>query len=165
VAATSSERGNLPRFLELRGATIATLKKLLRDSWSGPPPDRMVIHIGTNELGRNKFRDIREELELLWGVFLPSLSEKTEFLWSDILPRAGYPNTTRDKLAVMDRIRKDLNAYGRRLCRWNGGRSIRHPVFGLDRPDLYRGDGLHLADTGCHHLVDDVYRGLAQPRP
>jgi hypothetical protein len=48
--------GNLPdvRFLGFRGANIQRLKGLLLEAWKHhwPKPQVVVVHVGTNDLGR-----------------------------------------------------------------------------------------------------------------
>lgn len=157
------------RFFGSRGATPETLKLFLMSVWPrhGRPPRTVVIHVGTNNLGNLPARSQRAALESLWE-FIPCLSDnpsQTEIIWSDILPKSGVNragDVTLQQLQTLDRVRRDVNRFARRMSIRNGGRFIDHPSFSLAVPHLYRADGIHLSPTGCEMFVHDIF---TRPRP
>lgn len=152
------------------GATPETLKLFLMSIWphhGGRPPRTVIIHVGANNIGSLSAFAQRQQLESLWE-FLPCLSAypHTEFIWSDILPKLGARQAgdlTPDTLRKLDRVRRDVNRFARRLSVRLGGRYIAHPSFSLATPWLYRHDGTHLAEAGCQLFAQDVAIGPQHP--
>jgi lysophospholipase L1-like esterase len=147
-----------------RGATISTLKPLLLSLWptGGPPPPTVVIHAGCNDLSNSAAVEQRAQIQALWA-FLGDLSPETEFIWSDILPKAGRycaGDTLPGELQRMERVRKDTNRFARRMSMRRGGRFIPHPLI-TNSNELYRPDGIHLSPAGQEIFVGDLLRGPA----
>lgn len=156
-------RSTWPRleFIGGRGATPRSIKLLLAKGWPQPSPRYAIVHVGTNNIGQLPAYCQRQELESLFE-FLPCLSDTTEFIWSDILPKASLGQAgdlSPQRKHLIDKIRKDLNRFGRRLCRRQGGRFIKHPAINLWDTQLFRPDGIHLSAAGCELLVQDWLRG------
>jgi len=148
-----------------RSATPQSLKLLLARSWPQQrPPKYVVVHVGSNNLGRLSALRQREDIASLWE-FLPCLSDTTEFIWSDILPRASLRrpgDLSLDQLRNLDRVRREVNRYGRRLAVRAGGRFVKHMRIPLPFKHLFRSDGVHLSEAGQGLFVRDF---LAGPTP
>lgn len=149
-------------FIGGRGATPRSLKMLLATVWPKHyQPTHVVVHVGTNNLGRLPCRSQREELESLWE-FLPCLSETTEFIWSDMLPKSSLRHAgdlTAQQIRGMERARRDINRFARRLSVRTGGRFIKHPDIKLSDKHLFRPDGIHLSAAGLELLIRDFCNG------
>jgi len=149
-------------FIGGRGATPQSLKLMLARSWPKQhAPRHVVVHVGSNNLGRLSALCQREEIASLWE-FLPCLSETTEFIWSDILPRASLNYTgdlTPERLRKVDLVRQEVNRFGRRLALRQGGRFIKHPSIQLKHSQLFRPDGIHLSEAGQACLIGDLLVG------
>jgi len=156
-------RSTWPRleFLAGRGATPRSLKLLLAKGWpKRQPPRHAVVHIGSNNVGRLSALRQREEIASLWE-FLPCLSETTEFIWSDILPRSCLQQPgdwPPEQLRRVDLVRQQVNRFARRLCLRQRGRFIKHPSLQVC-DQLFRPDGIHLSDAGQECFVLDLLRG------
>lgn len=148
-----------------RGATPESLRLFLSSVWPRhePRPRTIIIHVGTNNLGNLPARGQRAALESLWE-FISCLSDdpQTEFIWSDILPKTGVRrpgDVTPQQLKTLDRVRRDVNRFARRLATRQGGRFITHPSFSLETPHLLRADGIHLSTAGFESFVHDLLIG------
>jgi len=151
-----------------RGATVESLKPYLMSVWPPrhhQPPRTVIIHVGTNNLGgRHTARELREQLESLWDL-LPCLSRRTTFLWSDILPKSGLCHAGDipvSQVLSLDKVRRDVNRFARRLSVRGGGAFISHPNFTLPMSHLLRSDGIHLSERGCQLFVRDLLSGPAE---
>jgi len=148
-------------FICERGATPRTLKLLLARVWPKRSPRFAVVHVGSNNLGNLSAHNQRQELQSLWE-FLPCVSEETEFIFSDILPKAGLRHVgdlTPHQSRKVDVVRRETNRFARRLSIRHGGRFIKHPSIQLSCEWLFRPDGIHLTDKGCQLLIQDWLKG------
>lgn len=143
----------------VRGANISSTKASLMAAWTSQAvkPAAIVIHVGTNDLGQLTCIKLREQLADLWTL-LSCMLPTTRLIWSDIIPKAGL-RTAGDVGALdcqrIDRMRRDTNRFARRLCTRHGGRFVTHPEITLEKAHLYRADGLHLSNAGCHRFMRD----------
>jgi hypothetical protein len=143
-----------------RGGNIASTKAALMRAWTSQPekPAAIIIHVGTNDIGRLSCLTLRDQIADLW-TFMSCLSKGIKPTWSDMLPKAGLRqagDVSDTDCMRIDRIRRDTNRFTRRLCTRAGGRFITHPSITLDNKHLYRDDGLHLSNAGCCRFMQDL---------
>ena len=124
----------------------------------GAYPEAIVIHVGSNDLGLMTKSDL-----LSWcrRIILSTrnLLPWTVIMWSAVLPRVAYPQA--NSQAAIDKVRKEMNRFVRLLFRGpNACVFIAHPYIRWDSKVMFREDGVHLSDTGCSHLLDDMYWAL-----
>lgn len=137
-------------FIGTRGANIQQIKRTLMTAWMArsADPDVVILHIGSNDLGQIACREFRDQLESLWD-FVQCLSMRCEWVWSDILPRTNIRNMRPDGFGALEKVRKQINRFARRLCARHGGRFLKHPEFSAsDWTGLFISDGIHLSDGG-----------------
>jgi lysophospholipase L1-like esterase len=151
------------KFHGSRGADVARCKALLLNLWSGSSqrPDVVVVHIGSNNIGNTSAKQLRDELDGLW-TFIGCLSEseKTIFIWSDILPRAAMCT-----VPSLDAVRRGINRYSRRVAIRAQGDFITHTGINANNGALFRMDGLHLSELGQQVFVGGILNGLRQSCP
>ena len=111
-----------------------------------PCPRAIVIHVGSNDIGsvpcHNLRRVIRRDLFAIHNLFPTAV-----VIVSALLPRLNW-----DRSFILDdkveKKRKLLNSFMKRLVSGMGGNFITHEEITADTPGLYRGDGVHLSDVG-----------------
>ncbi|XP_059499497.1 uncharacterized protein LOC132207556 [Stegostoma tigrinum] len=107
----------------------------------GEQPE-IVLHIGTNDIARNRFEDIKSDFrELGWKL----QSRTNRVVFSGLLP------VPRDS-EVRNRERAQLNTWLRSWCRREGFRYVDNWDAFWGRWDLYKKDGLHLNWKGTNVL-------------
>ncbi|XP_030832758.1 uncharacterized protein LOC115920633 [Strongylocentrotus purpuratus] len=104
------------------GLTLHEFPRALQDLLRyNPAPTIMIIHVGSNDLGRYGAKQCRQALD-------DALTTARELLpgchisFSSIIPRLfyyGYGRTVHSQSAI-DKVRKSLNKYGRRKIRHGG---------------------------------------------
>lgn len=159
--ATTAMAARVSCFAE-RGGTIASTKASLMKAWTShqEPPAAIIIHVGTNDMGRSSCLALREQLADLW-TFISCMSNEIKPIWSDMLPKAGLRHAgdlNPEDCQRIDRIRKDTNRFVRRLSTRYGGSFVTHPAITLDKTHLFRDDGLHLSNAGCHRFMGDFHQ-------
>jgi len=148
-------------FHGFRGADVEHFKALMLKRWCMSPrrPDVVVVHIGTNNLGKTPAARLRDELDGLWTL-LGCMSEQTVFLWSDILPRRDLCSPH-----PLDAIRKGTNRFGRRIASRAQGDFVSHPGINVADEVLFRRDGLHLSDRGQYIFIREILVAVRQSWP
>ena len=117
----------------------------------------MLIHMGTNDLGETSLLQLKKALHDAVDA-AKRLFPGCKLVWSEVLPRVNY--ATALSQPRVDEARKRLNRQARGVMGRCGGHVISHPDFSSEKRDLYRGDGVHLSDTGNKLLVDSFREGL-----
>ena len=119
-------------------------------------PSHIVVHVGTNDVGRAK----KHELFCLLDNTLGRLHEvfpNARIIWSDIMPRRTYSGFDKHEQLKIDRTLLALNNHARYICRIIGGRALNH----LDiRHELSWRDGIHLSEAGNNIFLHSLIHGL-----
>lgn len=137
----------------LPGAKVADITRNL-DSLlerTGKEPV-VVVHVGTNDVGKAKQSVLEAKFRLL-GRRLKSRTSKVAF--SEVLPVPRAGPTRQAEL-------RSLNAWMRRWCREEGFRFVRNWRTFWDKPNLFRGDGLHLNHDGTRLLALNIKKAAEQ---
>ncbi|CAG2204727.1 unnamed protein product [Mytilus edulis] len=123
-----------------------------------PPPQILIIHLGSNDLGLIKEKELIEQIRLdimRLHVLLPNLS----LVWSEILPRR-YWHLAKNQVAI-NSTRKRVNAAVQYIQEeLNHGLVICHPNIKAQDRDLFRLDGVHLSDVGNDVFLNNVQGAL-----
>ena len=124
-------------------------------------PDTMIIHLGGNDLTSTPLKalisTIKDDLTRI-NLLMPA----TRLIWSDITARIRYRNARSN--AKVDKARKSLNATVRPHILKMRGLTIRHPSITWATVALFRGDGVHLTDSGNAILLQDWRSILFGPK-
>ena len=78
---------------------------------------------------------------------LHSLLPNVKLLTSAMLPRLSWPAFF--PLDKVEKKRKHLNRFLRRITNFLGGDFITHDEINAETPGFYFRDGIHLSDVGC----------------
>lgn len=137
------------------GLTLHEFPRALQDLLRyNPAPTIMIIHVGSNDLGRYGAKQCRQALD-------DALTTARELLpgchiyFSSIIPRLfyyGYGRTVHSQSAI-DKVRKSLNKYGRRKIRRMHNASFIMHNFIAQEHQYFNRDGIHLSDSGCDILI------------
>ena len=123
-----------------------------------PPPDVLLIHLGSNDLVRipmeRIFTRVISDLQRLTSL-LPST---TKLVWSDILQRRSWWGAVDDR--AMERKRRRYNRFGGKGAVDRGGCHIKHGEITVNDPNLFRDDGVHLSDIGNDIFLNSLQGGL-----
>ncbi|CAC5412216.1 unnamed protein product [Mytilus coruscus] len=124
-----------------------------------PPPQILIIHLGSNDLGLIKGKELIEQIRLdimRLHVLLPNLS----LVWTEILPRR-YWHLAENQVAI-NSTRKRVNAAVRNIFKeeLNHGLVICHPNIKAQERDLFRHDGVHVSDVGNDVFLNNFQGAL-----
>lgn len=129
------------------------LYDLVPHSASGAPPDVIIIHLGGNDLtirsGKSLIIQITADLTTLQEHF-PS----ARLIWSNIIQRKTWRACCDSR--KIDRSRWGVNREVSRTMRNGLGAVIEHPQFRMERPDLYRSDGVHLSEVDLNIFLNGL---------
>ena len=136
-------------WLGRRGLRLPGVSEVIRshlNTTNATHPVCILIHAGTNDIGRMKKQKLREMEETLSRVRV--LSPRSIVIWSEILPRRSYRGFSRQGQPRIERIRLAMNKWARAVCHRSGGTSsvVGHASVRHDRESLYRNDGIHLSE-------------------
>lgn len=131
-----------------------TLQSRLKEC---PPPDIMIIHLGSNDLTSTKSKELIVNIECSL-LRLKALLPSTLLFWSDILPRCYWHGARFPK--KIEKARKRVNSAVSSKFIMEGGGHIRHPSISVKEVSLFRHDGVHLSDHGNSVFVNDIQGGL-----
>ena len=127
-----------------------------------PPPKVLIIHVGCNDIASvrcNVMRNaIRNDILELSNLF-PS----TNLILSAMLPRRNWSRSDMP-LDKIERKRKLLNRFMRRLVSYLGGIFIAHEDIKADTPGFYFADGIHLSDIGNDLFLLSIKEALEKIR-
>uniref|UniRef100_A0A8C3F4Q9 SGNH hydrolase-type esterase domain-containing protein n=1 Tax=Chrysemys picta bellii TaxID=8478 RepID=A0A8C3F4Q9_CHRPI len=137
----------------LPGAKVADLSRHLdRLMCSAGEEPVVVVHVGTNDIGKGR-RDVLEAKFRLLGKRLKSRTSMVAF--SEMLP---VPHTGPGRQAEL----QCLNVWMRRWCREEGFTFIRNWGNFWNGGSLYRKDGLHLNQSGTRLLALNIKKVVEQ---
>jgi lysophospholipase L1-like esterase len=122
-----------------------------------PPPDYLVVHLGSNDLGIVSAIELFDSIKcslLRCKVLAPNLT----IIWSDILPRLYWHNAK--DASKIEAVRKNLNRKVKQFLKQEGGLVIRYPSITFAHKDLFRYDGTHLNDLGNSVFLNSLQGGL-----
>ena len=129
----------------LPGARVQDISSGLQRNleWEGKNPV-VVVHVGTNDIGRTGTKVLRREYEKL-GAKLKSRTKKV--IISGLLPepRANWHRVNKIK---------EVNTWLKDWCGRNGFEFMGHWHQYWGRGDLFRRDGLHLNSAGTRVLAN-----------
>ncbi|XP_075039264.1 uncharacterized protein LOC142099582 isoform X2 [Mixophyes fleayi] len=154
-----NHEGTVIRWLGRRGLNwpdlVPWLGRLIRQHG---PPNILVVHAGGNDLGKGKSLEliiaIREDLRRIHEAWPHIIIG-----WSALIPRLAWRTTIPlKKMTVM--VRK-LNSTIRKIVRSMGGLVINHPGLGVESPQLFRSDGVHLTEEGMGFFIDSICGGVS----
>ncbi|XP_069832586.1 uncharacterized protein [Dendropsophus ebraccatus] len=120
-------------------------------------PDILVLHVGGNDFGVRRSRDIIRDIKLdllrLW-VMAP----ETLVVWSDVVAWRTWRFAR--SVEWINRARAKLNKEVGRFVRRNGGIVVRHRDLEGASPELMDSDGVHLNDVGMDLWMLGLHGGL-----
>ena len=118
-------------------------------------PAILVIHAGTNDIGRCEKRLLRR---VVTGAIqqIQEYLPHTRLVWSEIIPRQKYKGFGEEDQPRVETVRLAMNKWAHAECRRLGGVSVAHPCFRYNEEQLYWTDGVHLSETGGGVLLEDL---------
>lgn len=167
MAATQPGGRNLNLSARVKWQTIRGLQwheldphilKLLKNS---PPPDFLVIHLGSNDLTTEGLtsKKLIKEIEctfLRYNALMPD----TTLVWSAILPRLYWHGAPLNSGKKIEKKRTTINRKVRSIVLDLGGAVISHRNILAKFTQLYRHDGTHLSRTGNELYLKNLEGGL-----
>ena len=109
-------------------------------------PKAIMLHVGGNDLGMCKSvvlsHLMREDILFIFRTF-----PRVRLIVSGLVPRLNWPRSAWEAPAL-ERVRKQLNGFIRRLVQHDGGIFLPHSDISVDTPGFYYKDGVHLSDVG-----------------
>ena len=119
------------------------------------PPDMIIIHLGSNDLGKWPAKQCRQAIERAMALS-KSILHTAHLTWSAILPRLFYYGYERYTSQVaIDNIRKSLNKFAKRKVLKLLNASFVSHNFDTHEHKYFVRDGIHLSDTGSDILIED----------
>ena len=147
-----------------RGLKWDALDKLIdQELKHSPPPDMLLIHLGSNDLTAKDntavkfFREIQCSL-YRYNVLLPS----TKLIWSSLLPRLFWWGAPPGCGGKIDKKRKKVNKAVKKCIFELQGAYINHDLnISVAHPNLFRQDGTHLSHVGNLAYLNNIQGGLS----
>lgn len=130
------------------------VEKKLADS---PPPNYMVIHLGSNDLTNLKTKDLICNIECSI-LRLRTLYPQIKLIWSDILQRCYWHGALSQ--VNVEGTRKRINRAAKSIMLKENGCIIRHNSITVKEISLFRHDGVHLTNSGNAIFINDVQGGV-----
>jgi len=153
----AERRLGLPIKIEWKGkggAGVCAFHDLLAGlSKGGPPPQLLIIHLGTNDLVTKDEYALRQIIAVMLrdcAMMYPN----TWLVWSDILPRVFYIGA-RSQPAI-ERKRRTVNRWARSQCAAVQAFCMHHPQFVWSQTSLFSYDGVHLSPMGNQLFVANL---------
>ena len=143
------------------GACLNDLPDLLQNM-HGPPPSIIIVHLGTNDLGKVFFFSMRQRV-VIFMQFCKSMYPNALLLWSEILPRAFYFGANPQE--GMERQRRAVNRWARSRCGRMGAVNLSHKQFLWTNFSLFRRDGVHLSPEGNTIFRNNLLTAIWQFSP
>lgn len=120
------------------------------------PPPFLVLHVGGNDIGKDKIGYLRNRLKTVLRIIAKQLPQTT-LVWSQILPRYSYRYS--DDNDAMEKCRYRLNNSIAKFVIGSGGKYIRHTNL-FHKRSLFATDGVHLTSTGNNIFLKNLQNGL-----
>ena len=125
-----------------------------------PTPKAIVLHLGSNDIGTDKSivlrHAMRQDIISLFETF-----PDTTLILSALLPRIVWDKTC-TPVVKLEKTRKQLNRFLRRLVVHDGGIFVNHEDITVDTPGLFFRDGVHLSDVGNDLFLLNVTDALEE---
>ena len=122
------------------------------------PPHYILLHIGGNDIGVTKLREIMTEASSLLHYIRMRLPN-VRIIWSQILPRTSWRSS--DNVKAMNDTRIRLNSYIAKLVLTQySGYYIKHPTLTENMDTMLWDDGVHLNKTGNDVFLNSLQAGL-----
>ncbi|CAG2258146.1 unnamed protein product [Mytilus edulis] len=120
------------------------------------PPKFLVVHVGANDLGNIKTKDLREKL-IQAMTFISKDLPDTKIVWSQMLPRLKWRYSNDSK--AMEKCRYRVNNAVANFILESGGYYIRYPDISRTE-NMYKSDGVHLSVIGNNIFLNSIQGGL-----
>jgi len=118
-------------------------------------PTVLVVHIGGNDIGLEKTKDLCDQLKRLFD-WINLLMPDTVLIWSQILPRFKWRYTNNN--VAMERSRNIVNtSVASYMTKTKNGCYIRSPEIKANETFLEK-DGVHLAPMGNNIFFEYLAR-------
>ena len=112
------------------------------------PPKFLVVHVGANDLGNIKTKDLREKL-IQAMTFISKDLPDTKIVWSQMLPRLKWRYSNDSK--ATEKFRYRVNNAVANYILVPGGYYIRYPDISRTE-NMYKFDGVHLSVIGNNNF-------------
>ncbi|XP_041464259.1 uncharacterized protein LOC121415177 isoform X2 [Lytechinus variegatus] len=124
-----------------------------------PIPTSIIIHVGSNDLGRYSAKECRQAVDNALNS-TRALLPWCHICFSSILPRLYYYAQGRNitSQAAIDNVRKSVNKYAKRRIRRMHNASFINHMFNCHEHWYFNRDGIHLSDEGSDILINDFKR-------
>ena len=120
-----------------------------------PPPSMIIIHLGSNHLGRYEAKRCRLAVDDGLAI-IQNLLPHSYISWSAILPRMLYYGYERYTSQVaIDNVWKNMNKFAKRRILRIPQASFMSHKFDTHEHKFYCRDGIHLSDAGSDVLIGD----------
>jgi len=120
------------------------------------PPKYLLLHVGGNDLGHTRIKDLKGEMIVL-ADFINKNMPKTTLIWSGILPR-NWDTANKG----LEAARKRINTLGAKISKGTGGFYIKHTnLIPFDFAN-YQSDGVHLTEDGEQKFIMNIQFALSQ---
>ena len=130
------------------------------------PPSRLIIHLGSNDIGRFEARLGREAVKSCFAALRLALP-CCHIAWSSILPRMVYRGWLKadSSQKALDGVRKSLNSFARRcMSKLENTSLILHSDIEASQSHLFLRDGVHLNTEGSDILIENFRVSLQAAR-
>ncbi|XP_044124486.1 uncharacterized protein LOC122919488 [Bufo gargarizans] len=120
-------------------------------------PDVVVLHVGGNDLGVRRSRDVIRDIKL---DVLRLLAEFPDLIvvWSDVVARRSWRFAR--SVDRINKARAKLNKEVGRFVRRQGGLVVRHQELEAASAQFLRADGVHLNELGIDMWALGIQEGL-----
>ncbi|XP_040267777.1 uncharacterized protein LOC120982000 [Bufo bufo] len=120
-------------------------------------PDIVVFHVGGNDLGVRRSRDVIRDIKL---DLLRLMEEFPDLLvvWSEVVARSSWRFAR--SVDRINKARAKLNKEVGRFVRRQGGFVVRHRELEVASPQFLRSDGVHLNEIGIDLWALGLQDGL-----
>lgn len=129
----------------------ALLPKLMELVQSKPPPDVLILYVGSNDVGYVKPMDLVKMIKNDLGT-IKEMCPDTQLIYNEILSRINWRGASNNEDGEQQRL--TINKYVKPAVESMGGFMIHHPDIRNVNLTLYRDDGVHLNDVGY-----DIFNG------
>lgn len=110
-----------------------------------PPPDVLMLYVGSNDVGYVRPKDFVRMVKTDLGT-IKKTCPNTTIIYNEILSRINWRGAPSNEEGEEERIY--INKLLRPVLESVGGFMIHHPDIRNVNRSLYRDDGVHLNDTG-----------------
>ncbi|XP_071153000.1 corepressor interacting with RBPJ 1-like [Mytilus edulis] len=129
----------------------ALLPKLMELVQSKPPPDVLILYVGSNDVGYVKPMDLVKMIKNDLCT-IKEMCPETQLIYNEILSRINWRGAPTNQDGEQQRL--TINKYVKPAVESMGGFMIHHPDIRNVNLSLYRDDGVHLNDRGY-----DIFNG------